>query len=124
MNARDALIQELKEWDGPEPSGRYYGKDADAIIAALRADPEALADLCGPMMAVAEHDDVRPTNEMTTYRRADGELINGEFSFTTTPEFFEDDDEPNEVVREDWLLVRRTTVMIPEPREDDDDDED
>lgn len=42
---------------------------------------------------------------MTTWRMADGTLIAGEYSFTTTPEFFDDEDDPVRVVREVWSLT-------------------
>ncbi len=46
---------------------------------------------------------------MTTYRRADGEPIWGQFDFVQHEEFFEELDEPLEVVVETWALQASTT---------------
>lgn len=50
---------------------------------------------------------------MTTYRRADGELIYGEFSFVCDTEFFEDADETTEYVEEVWELKAARTFTLP-----------
>jgi hypothetical protein len=50
MNARDNITQSV---DAQDPTD-YPETQADAIIAALRADPEALADLCGEQTADLE----------------------------------------------------------------------
>lgn len=46
----------------------------------------------------------------TTYKRADGDLICGEFSYVEDLEYFEDDDEPTELVEEVW--VRQSVRMF------------
>ncbi len=40
---------------------------------------------------------------MTTYKRADGDLICGEFGWVADIEYFDDDDEPTELVEEVWV---------------------
>lgn len=51
---------------------------------------------------------------MTTYKRADGELIGGEFGWVADPEYFEDDDEPTQIVEEVWALQSTRTVWAPD----------
>lgn len=52
---------------------------------------------------------------MSTYRRADGELIAGEFGWIADLEYIEEDDgEPQEYVREDWILAGRKSIWIPD----------
>lgn len=46
---------------------------------------------------------------MVTYKRADGDLIYGEFGWVCEPEYFEDDDEPTEYVKETWVLQSSET---------------
>lgn len=43
--------------------------------------------------------------EMTTYKRADGELILDEFGWVADIEYFDDDDEPTQLIEERWQLV-------------------
>jgi hypothetical protein len=52
------------------------------------------------------------SDELVTYKMADGSLIGGEFSWTTDLEFFDEGDDPSEVVREWWRLVRRERLRI------------
>lgn len=59
---------------------------------------------------------LRGRAEQTTYRRADGEPVAGEYSFVTDCEWFEDADEfggeYGEAVEEEWVLVGRRTVKF------------
>lgn len=48
----------------------------------------------------------------TTYKRTDGEMIGGEFSFVTGLEWFDDDDEPTELLRETWVLKSTAVIMV------------
>ena len=54
---------------------------------------------------------------MTTYRRADGELIHDQYSFVTTldtcPRDAETGDEPSEYVEEVWVLQSSRTLVFP-----------
>ena len=54
--------------------------------------------------------------DMTTYRRADGELIGGEFKFVTEMEWVDDEVgygyEPLDVVEERWELVSTRTLRL------------
>jgi len=61
--------------------------------------------------------DLETRTEKTTYRRADGELICGDFGTTEDTEFFTEDSGvfSTLVVRERWRLIERETVWIPEP---------
>lgn len=52
-------------------------------------------------------------NDLVTYRRADGELIAGEFSFVTTLEYFDSDGEATELIEERWTLDTYRTVIAP-----------
>ena len=58
---------------------------------------------------------------MTTYRRADGELIAGEYGWVAELDWFEMDDEPTEYVEEVWKLESARFIMVPEPVVDDSD---
>lgn len=49
---------------------------------------------------------------MITFRRADGELVAGEFMFVTGLEWFETDDEPTELVKQTWRLVESETITV------------
>lgn len=52
---------------------------------------------------------------MTTYKRADGELIMGQYSFMTEPDYFESDDDGGdyfEVVEETWTLTGTRTLKF------------
>ncbi len=62
-----------------------------------------------------------PGAEWTTYRRADGEMIYGEYTFVTELEWFESDDEPTDLIEETWVLqsARKLTVNERPPDEDD-----
>jgi hypothetical protein len=51
----------------------------------------------------------------TTYRLADGELIFGEYSFVTDPDFFDDCDERIEVIKEVWQLVDEQLLFFGPP---------
>ncbi len=55
---------------------------------------------------------------LTTYERADGEPIAGEFDFVTQLEWFEDDDEPTELIKRTWHLVEVVTMTVNEPEGD------
>lgn len=73
-------------------------------------------------------DEVVPTpavmaSPMTTYRRADGELVYGEYLFVMQPEFFEDVDEPVEVIKETWTLTASERVTFTPPGWTGDDDD-
>ena len=45
--------------------------------------------------------------EWTTYRRADGEDICGEYAWMDSPDIFDDLDDATEVVVETWVLASR-----------------
>jgi len=66
-----------------------------------------------------------PDGEMTTWRRADGEPIWGEFDFVTDDVWLEEGefDEPTEILKEVWTRVSSETTVYgqPEPDEDEDD---
>jgi hypothetical protein len=54
---------------------------------------------------------------MSTYKRADGQLIAGEFGWVADREYIEESDdfgEPTEYVREDWILCNRRTFWFPD----------
>lgn len=55
---------------------------------------------------------VSEPEEMTTYHRADGELISGEFSFVTELEWFDYDEEPTELVEEVWTLKSSRPITV------------
>jgi hypothetical protein len=57
---------------------------------------------------------------MTTYRRADGELIAGEYGWVGELEWFEMDDEPTEYIEEVWILQSSRSIMVPKPIVDED----
>lgn len=57
----------------------------------------------------------RDQDTMTTYRRADGELIGGEYAFVADAEWFFDSDDDVELVKEVWQLVTRETVALGGP---------
>ena len=66
---------------------------------------------------------------MTTYKRADGELIAGEFGWVGQIDYFDHDDDATELVREVWVRESvKTIVLHPIPcfcsmcSPDDDDD--
>ena len=60
--------------------------------------------------------DLEPPRSMSTYRRADGELIGGEFGWVADFEYIEEPDDvaPTEYIREDWILAGRKTVWVPD----------
>lgn len=48
-----------------------------------------------------------------TYKRADGGLVWGEYTFVTEPDGLDEDlDEPDEYIKETWQLVSRETVVF------------
>ena len=51
--------------------------------------------------------------QRTFYYRADGDLINGEFSYTETPEFFDDDD-ACDVIAEVYVKVKSRVLRMGE----------
>lgn len=51
--------------------------------------------------------------ERTTYRRADGALIWGDFAWTEDEEFFLTEELPVKAVRERWTLAERTEQWYP-----------
>ena len=65
------------------------------------------------------------TVTMTTYRRADGELIAGDFEFVMQLDWFEDDYEPTDLIKETWVrtAAEPITVNASEPDEGESDDE-
>ena len=74
-------------------------------------------------------DDLHPTEDgtvtMTTYRRADGEFIAGDFEFVMQLEWFETDYEPTDLIKETWVRVAAEpiTVNASEPEGEESDDE-
>ena len=50
---------------------------------------------------------------MTTFRRADGELIWGEYRFVGEEEFFDNDFPHTEVVKETWVLRSSEEMRLP-----------
>lgn len=54
---------------------------------------------------------------LTTYRRADGETIYGEYDWAVDPKFFDEDLEPIEVIKETWRLINSETMMFGETYE-------
>ena len=50
---------------------------------------------------------------MTTYCLANGELIDGEFSFVTTDDFFGDVDDRTEIVKQVWVLQSEEHIVLP-----------
>lgn len=52
------------------------------------------------------------SDELVTYRNADGKPIAGEFDFVMGLEWFDDLDEPIELVRERWVLGERETIVV------------
>lgn len=51
-------------------------------------------------------------DEMTTYKRADKELIADEYGWVADIEYFEDIEDPLELVEERWALVSRRSVWV------------
>lgn len=53
-----------------------------------------------------------PVRTWKTYRQADGDLIMGEYSFMTEPDYWDnnDNDEYIEVVEETWQLLETRTL--------------
>jgi hypothetical protein len=49
----------------------------------------------------------------TTYKRADGEMVNDEYGWVTDTDFFDDIEEPLELIREEWTrtAVERQWVL-------------
>jgi hypothetical protein len=45
------------------------------------------------------------SDRMTTYRRADGEMI-GDFAWVNDREFFDEEDEPIDLIEEHWVKVK------------------
>lgn len=58
---------------------------------------------------------IDPPDALVTYRRVDGELIFGEYSFATHPDSLEDEamgsDEPIEYCEEIWTLLERKVIV-------------
>ncbi len=56
---------------------------------------------------------LNPPDAMITYRRVDGELIYGEFSFALHPDSLDEDfsDEPVEYYEEIWTLLECKTIV-------------
>lgn len=53
-------------------------------------------------------------DEWVTYRRADGQLIHGEFSWTDEPELLDDLLDPTEIIKETWVLTMiETYTTVP-----------
>lgn len=52
------------------------------------------------------------TPHKITYRRADNELICGEFDYVEQLEYFENDDEPTKLIKETWLLVKSEVFTV------------
>ena len=52
------------------------------------------------------------TKTMTTYRRADGELIGGEYGWVADTDFFDDEEDYLEVVEEVWTLASTRTLKF------------
>lgn len=68
-----------------------------------------------PIHIVTHEDEFALTpREMTTYHRADGEMI-ADFGWVTDLEWFEDDAWPTELVEEKWQLVSERTFTVNEP---------
>ena len=64
--------------------------------------------------------DVAIGQTWTTYRRADGDLIWGDYTFMTGTEWTDECDEPIAVCIEVWQLVSREVQMMgPQPEPDD-----
>lgn len=55
-----------------------------------------------------------PETEMTTYRNADGSLIDGEFGWVGELDFWDeaDLDEPTEVVKQVWICQSTETIRL------------
>jgi hypothetical protein len=53
-----------------------------------------------------------PDTLRTTYRRADGELIAGEYGYTSELEWFENDDEPTDLIEEVWVLSSSRPLRV------------
>lgn len=51
-------------------------------------------------------------NNLTTYRRADGEPIWGEYDFVVNEEFLEEVDEPLDVIKEVWQLSSSEVITF------------
>ena len=49
-----------------------------------------------------------------TYRRADGQLIHGEFSWVDDPQALDDLLDPTEIIKETWVLQSRETYTTSE----------
>lgn len=47
---------------------------------------------------------------MTTYKRADGELLAGDYGWVTDLDALDDDEAPVEVVRETWIRTSTRTI--------------
>lgn len=53
---------------------------------------------------------------LITYRRADGELVDGEFSWVTDPQMLDALLDPTEVIVETWVLQKvETYITEPNP---------
>ena len=52
--------------------------------------------------------------DLTTYKRADGEMIADEFGWVADIDYFEDLDEPIKLVREDWRRIKRIEFWHPD----------
>ena len=117
----DLDLDAIREWwDDGQPHGgqrRSAGCPACAIFA-LCDEIESLRHTIGRNQVALRLRTIeverllvttdRPT--MTTYRRADGELIGGEYAFVTELEWFETDDDLTELVEERWECVASRTV--------------
>lgn len=60
-----------------------------------------------------EDDPPEEAPRMTTWRRADGLPIAGEYDWVTSPDLLYAIDEPVEVVREEWVLAESETLRLP-----------
>jgi len=67
--------------------------------------------------------DYKVGDTWTTYCRADGEMIYGDYSFVTELEWFEEDYEPTSLVQQTWQLVETTQITVNESVIDDEDDD-
>lgn len=105
-----ALRRECETWmngvaDAVEPLG--YDRETASGPADLLP---GLADL----VPKVERDRGVAPERMITYRRADGELIAGEYAFVTTLDWFQDHDVHDrlELIEETWTLTRRWDFAI------------
>jgi hypothetical protein len=69
---------------------------------------------------IVEFDRAKIGDQAQTWKRADGEMIMGDYSFMTGPDGLDDPYyDPVEYVVQTWRLVAEHVVLIPEPREPD-----